>query len=664
MITYLPDGPDAYLVCREPAAAFPTAPAGGTVMPTDALNSYDATAEVVLTGGKQVTLFGQATNRLFVNFYGSLSLDTGDGYIPEEYALNRHFSKRRVSGLLGENWVNYQDSTVSWKQLSDRFAATFENIYVLDSGNHGPNYFQIEWFFDGRIRVTILQAGGDPCVTGLSRGHDLPFVEKLNFDFVPDDFSALPNCADVSLGALKVFAPATVTEGQGVLSGAGLVTLPGPRAANLSVALSSSDTTELTVPASVNIPAGATSAVFNLTVINDALLDGAHSATITASAPLYSAGTKIVSVQDNESTTLHLSIPLFLAEGAQATAFLWTDAPVGDDVLVTLGSSSNAAAISFLNFLPLAIIPAGSTSTVFQYKAVDDAAITGPRFATITASVANWNAATNGMLILDNDNTNLTVVLPLIFSEGDDIVTNAGQVRLSGTLPTNLVVNLSVSGGGFFEMLAFGPITIPAGQTNASFDLFVLDDNFIEAIESFQITASAPGFTNGVATVFVLDNDGPPDALDPHPPHLSDNVPLDVDLSWAATEGELIVNGGFEDASLKGWTTFDSGAGQWLSANSGYNPPGPGGAQTPLAGSRYGLAAQFGNGTHELWQQVSIPEGVSNVVLSWSHRLKNFAPAWASNQQFRVELRDTANQPLATLFNTAPGDALDSGWTI
>ena len=168
---------------------------------------------------------------------------------------------------------------------------------------------------------------------------------------------------------------------------------------------------------------------------------------------------------------------------------------------------------------------------------------------------------------------------------------------------------------------------------------------------------------NGVATVFVLDNDGPPAALDPHPPHLSDNVPLDVDLSWAATEGELIVNGGFEDASLKGWTTFDSGAGQWLSANSGYNPPGPGGAQTPLAGTRYGLAAQFGNGTHELWQQVSIPEGVSNVVLSWSHRLKNFAPAWASNQQFRVELRDTANQPLATLFNTAPGDALDSGWT-
>ncbi len=662
MITFLPNGPDDYVVCREPASVFPTDPAGGTPMPKEGIR-YDATAEVVLTGSKQVKLFGQSTNRLYVNFYGSISLDSGDGYIPEEYALNRHFAKRRVSGLLGENWVYYEDSKVSWKQLSDRFAATFEKMYVLDTGDSGPNYFQIEWFFDGRIRVTILQAGGNPCVLGLSRGYDLPFTEELNFDFIPEDFSASPSCATVSLGALSVSAPATVTEGNGVLIGAGLVTLPGVRASDLTVSLASSDTSEITVPASVNVPAGATSAVFNITVVNDVILDGSRNATITASAPLYSAGSKIIQVNDNESTTLHMAIPLFLAEGATAAASLWTEAPVANDVFVSLGSSTNASAISFLGFLPFAVIPAGATSTTFQYKAVNDSAITGTRFATLTASVPNWIAATNGMLITDNESTNLSVSLPLFVSEGDDIITNAGQVRISGTLPTNLVVNLSASGGGFFEMLAFGPITILAGQTNASFDLFVLDDNLIEPIELFQVTASAPGFGNGVSGIFVIDNDGAPEALNPYPPHLSEDVPLDADLSWSKTEGELLANGGFEDATLKGWTTFDSGGGSWVSANSSYNPPGPPASQTPLTGSRFALSQQFGNGRHELWQEITIPNGVSNVVMTWSHRLKNFAPAWASNQQFRVEVRDPANQLLATLFSTQPGDALVSDWT-
>lgn len=206
-------------------------------------------------------------------------------------------------------------------------------------------------------------------------------------------------------------------------------------------------------------------------------------------------------------------------------------------------------------------------------------------------------------------------------------------------------------------------MTIPAGQTNTHFDLFVLDDNYIEPLEAFQITASANGFANGVTGTLVIDNDGPPEPLNPYPPHLAENVPLEADLSWAKSEGELLVNGGFEDATLKGWTKADSGGGSWLSVSGSYNPPGPVGAQSPLTGTRFALAQQFGNGRHELWQDVTIPEGVSNVVLSWSHRLNNFAPAWASNQQFRVEVRDTANQVLATSFATQPGDELTGGWT-
>src|SRR5262249_46367812 len=159
---------------------------------------------------------------------------------------------------------------------------------------------------------------------------------------------------------------------------------------------------------------GATSAVFNITVVDDAVLDGSRTVIITASAQFYEKGEHIMIVHDNETTVLHMSLPLFLLEGGSATGFLWTEAAPTENVAVFLNSSTNGSALS----IPfLAFIPAGSTSTTFQYKAVDDSLITRTRYATITATVSNWTAATNGMLILDNEPTNLTVRLPFVMSE-------------------------------------------------------------------------------------------------------------------------------------------------------------------------------------------------------------------------------------------------------
>ena len=55
--------------------------------------------------------------------------------------------------------------------------------------------------------------------------------------------------------------------------------------AALTVTLASSDTTEITVPASVVIPAGASTVRFNLISQLDGITDGNQSVTVTASAP-------------------------------------------------------------------------------------------------------------------------------------------------------------------------------------------------------------------------------------------------------------------------------------------------------------------------------------------------------------------------------------------
>src|ERR1041385_424346 len=64
---------------------------------------------------------------------------------------------------------------------------------------------------------------------------------------------------------LKLALPDQAREGNGVLVNAGRVLLSGTLPTNLVVALFSDDTTELIVPVSVLIPAGQTSAAFNLT---------------------------------------------------------------------------------------------------------------------------------------------------------------------------------------------------------------------------------------------------------------------------------------------------------------------------------------------------------------------------------------------------------------
>jgi len=77
--------------------------------------------------------------------------------------------------------------TVSWKQLDDRVAVTYE--HVIDLYTDLPNSFQIELFFDGRIRLTYLDLAAKNGLIGLSRGLGVPP------DFIESDFTSYGMCA-------------------------------------------------------------------------------------------------------------------------------------------------------------------------------------------------------------------------------------------------------------------------------------------------------------------------------------------------------------------------------------------------------------------------------------------------------------------------------------
>src|SRR3954466_14452822 len=133
--------------CPQAATSFPTDPTGGTVLAL----SDDSSAKVTLSGTNKISLYGTKTNAFFIGSNGYLTLNSSDSTYLESFAS--HFVLPRIS-LLFHDLNPGSAGTVSWLQLSNRVAVTFQN--VPQYGFTTPNNFQAELFFDGRIRLTWL----------------------------------------------------------------------------------------------------------------------------------------------------------------------------------------------------------------------------------------------------------------------------------------------------------------------------------------------------------------------------------------------------------------------------------------------------------------------------------------------------------------------------
>ncbi len=117
-------------------------------------------------------------------------------------------------------------------------------------------------------------------------------------DNVKVDFDTL-NQSNVSLTATAALN--TINELGAVTSTTVTVTRNGSTSFAITVNLSSNDTSELTVPASITIPAGQTSAQFTVNSVNDTVIDGTQIVQINATANGYSSAISTISVTDNNA---------------------------------------------------------------------------------------------------------------------------------------------------------------------------------------------------------------------------------------------------------------------------------------------------------------------------------------------------------------------------
>jgi hypothetical protein len=164
----------SYTGSLQSISELPTNPSGGTNLGL----SDDIYVRVLLSNQARVRIFNQSYSNFYVGSNGYITFTRGDRDFSQTVA--EHFELLRISGLYCDLTAAHSGS-VTGKQLFNRVAITWQDVPGFS--NTAENTFQIEMFYDGRIRLSWLDIGSRSNIVGLSNGQGFPD------DFEPTDFS-------------------------------------------------------------------------------------------------------------------------------------------------------------------------------------------------------------------------------------------------------------------------------------------------------------------------------------------------------------------------------------------------------------------------------------------------------------------------------------------
>lgn len=285
-------------------------------------------------------------------------------------------------------------------------------------------------------------------------------------------------------------------------------------AAPLTVQLTSADSSQLSVPGTVTIPAGESLRAFTLNAVEDTLVERTNSYTVTAAAAGFAPASVSVSVEDNDRPAVSLTLTSrTVSEGAgpNATTATLTRSPVTSRPVTVAMVSGDPNAVRVPTSV---VIPANGASVSFPVAAVDNAIVDGSRVVTLGGSVldsvtgsAVAEIAPDVLTVTDNDGPTLIVFLEdEVVPEGRSPATRGSVLRNTST-ESALTVNLASS--EVAEARVPASVTIPAGTNRVDFEVASVNDGVSDGNRTVRITAAAPGFTTGTTQLVVSDADRP-----------------------------------------------------------------------------------------------------------------------------------------------------------
>ena len=263
---------------------------------------------------------------------------------------------------------------------------------LVISGITLPNGFQL---IDG-LPTSLAPGASDTFTIGLltaTAGYFAGPVHITTNDNSESDYNfSVEGTVTGAASVLKLgISERHVREGSTVV---GKCPASGSLTSALTVNLSSGDTTEGTVPASVVIPAGKESANFFINAVYDGIVDANQSLAITASTTGHSNARNVVEIEDLPTgfTITETNGTTAVSESGTTDSFelVLTSQPTSNVVLNLVSGDTTEATVSPAT---LTFTPANwNVPRTVIVTGVNDAVIDGPQTAIVTVSVNDLNS--------------------------------------------------------------------------------------------------------------------------------------------------------------------------------------------------------------------------------------------------------------------------------
>jgi LmbE family N-acetylglucosaminyl deacetylase len=463
------------------------APAGGTLIPLSSSNTAAATvpASVTIPAGQaaasftvatSLTLTAPATVTITATINGTAhtatitinpSLAPGNlarsatVSVSSENAGTGQLGIKAIDGVIDgypgdytKEWATLGQLAGAWIQLNWPTALTVQEVKLYDRPNLTDNVLAGTLVFSDGSRVSVGQLPNDG--TGLAVSFPVRSVTWIRFNV---DQAVGSN---IGLAEFEVYAPAssfltvspTTVQSGGTAQGIVNLAAAAP-AGGTQVALASSDPTSASVPPSVTVAAGASSATFPITA---GAVATATAVTITASFAS-GPGTATLTVQPPPGVATLVLSPATVAGGtsSQGTVTL-TGAAGPQGTLVQLATTDS----SLTNVPASVTVPAGATSASF---AIATASVTTPSTATLTATAGSSSAS--ALLTVNPLALSGLALAPGTVAGG---VSSQGTVTLNGVAPAGGATVMLASNNTSVTVPA--SVTVSAGTTSATFTAF------------------------------------------------------------------------------------------------------------------------------------------------------------------------------------------------
>ncbi len=171
-----------------------------------------------------------------------------------------------------------------------------------------------------------------------------------------------------------------------------------------------------------------------------------------------------------------------------------------------------------MNLPASVVIPASQAGAPFHITAIDNALIDGDIALDITASATGFPSASTSLTIVDDEIPSISVsVSPAEATEGETF-----QLTATRNLVTQSPLTVSLFTTKSHQITLPAGVVIPAGESAASLDVPVVDNNIPEVTDNVTITASATGFIPAQTNITILDDDIPQITLSINPATISE----------------------------------------------------------------------------------------------------------------------------------------------